>query len=317
MSFLNKIKTEMIEKNNNIERVLIIDGDFYLRRQCSVIFKNYTERGFNKEDLIKELLNSYYIVLNSTKNAVNCNNVIIVWDFPPYKRMEVIKSYKSNRYNEIYEHRIETILKDESLDNDEKNQLIEEIKLEKDLDEVRITVRQNILKDEKIPSIIIKGCEADDLGFYLSNIYSRKGIEVIVATSDSDWTYMLNEKISQYNPISKEVKTYEENHDKIYKMMIKKFPHHYIKAIYEVWNGSHNNVQMKLNKRKKKIYEYLEDGIKGRNLGLTQILNSLSPKIVKDIIIDNIENINEKILIDNLKVTKEDINNCLEKYENE
>lgn len=273
-----------------MQKIILIDGDFYLRRQCSVIFKQQMN---SDEEYIKALAGSFFIALNSTITQTSSTRTILCWDYPPYIRETGLTEYKKDRRGSSPEERIQDIMSNHELSDYDKDIEIAQIQQEVRFEDIRWEVRQRILESGKI-NIIIKGMEADDLAFLLSRYYSHKGNKVVICSSDSDWLYMIKKNVYRFNPIKKEL-TILEDMPSEYQSLITKYKESDVKSIYELWNGSHNGVKIKLNRRKKTIRQYLEDGIKGKEPVVTKYLKYLSPLYTLDTFCDSIGGINNKI----------------------
>lgn len=107
-------------------------------------------------------------------------NVICVWDSPPYWRHDIYKDYKGTR-----------AAKEDSFT-------------------AAMILCKEMLKDLRIPQIIISGFEADDLAGIFSHLLDKQKESSIIVTDDMDYFQLLRKRVKIYRPGVGELFTVEK-----------------------------------------------------------------------------------------------------------
>ena len=168
-------------------KIGLLDAQWFLRRNF-MLLKNHGL--INYCDLYKSLIQSVCKV--TRENGLN--KVYCLWDSAPYKRVEFIKEYKSDRVY-LTEDNLKQITPDMTQEEiDQINKYNEELKKNLELEKVFRQVKYdfiNTMTNYGMISIISKGYEADDLAYYICNKFNIED-ELLLFTKDSDWISLLS-----------------------------------------------------------------------------------------------------------------------------
>ena len=161
---------------------LVVDAQLILTRN----FHRVRSSGhLTKGGLVKSFLQSIVKLCRE----VPTNNVLTVWDRSPYHRHTMMEDYKSDRKY----YTPDDITDD--LPQEEKDRIAKEIadfKLRNDVKYYLVNQSHQL----GMPSILHQGYEADDLAYI--SVRNLPG-KVCIASSDSDWKYLLVEGSDHYN----------------------------------------------------------------------------------------------------------------------
>lgn len=160
---------------------LAIDAQLVLTRNFHRLRSGYLTEG----GLVKSFLQSIVKLCRE----VPTENVITLWDRSPYHRHAIMSDYKGDR-----KYYTESDLTDE-LSEEERSKIERDIADFKLRNKVKYYLINNSVK-LGMPSILHEGYEADDLAFICSRNLEGK---VCIASSDSDWKYLLTETSTHYD----------------------------------------------------------------------------------------------------------------------
>lgn len=188
----------------------LIDGNYLLFRNKSLLQGNYAPNPIPKNELLKVTLQSFM----KLQRERNFQYGLILWDSSPYFKTEAIKEYKADRYQASEDEIVK--LKDEEANLvleyptasperqveisrrlvEIKNQILEvnmNIENFKIAQEVKYGFLEDDFNNAGFKSVLKKGYEADDhaylLAYRISSRYQSgdKDSTAILCTADKDW----------------------------------------------------------------------------------------------------------------------------------
>jgi len=232
-----------------------IDAQYLLRRNSFRIYREYEGKIAPWTVLMQSFLHSVAIL----RSEVGFDQPILLWDSGPYRKCNIIKSYKSDR-NHIS---LETLRKAEAYYEEypsgESLELLKDIQHEYTQEENFNRAKAELLKNtsDVFPSLIAEGIEGDDWAVMLTLLPELTEKSVLLSI-DSDWMYMITESLDLYrmtkNPT---LYTYEDikeewELDWWFKFIGKPFHLMHYKACYDIYYGNHDNVKGISHKCKKR-----------------------------------------------------------------
>lgn len=253
----------------------LIDGNYILFRNKSLLKENYYPNAIPKNELLRVTLQSFM----KLKRERNFQYGLILWDSSPYFKKEAIKNYKADRYY-AEESDIDVL-------NKEKDALLEEsktatpervieiqkrlVEIPKEINDILLeienfkvtqSVKYEFMNDELVDSgfksVLKKGYEADDHAYLLSKRISTEyqngdaSSTAILCTADKDWVNFVLPGVTfvstYYGKTYPEYKTnYESDLKRINEHSMRLFnkpvsmSQYEWGILYELSGASHNN----------------------------------------------------------------------------
>jgi 5'-3' exonuclease len=185
LNLLNNISENDVEEkiSPDHKRVLLVDG-------LNLFFRNFAVLNYvNDQGTHIGGLGGFLRSLGYLIDITNPTSVYVVFDGTgaTTNRKSILPDYKSNRNIQ----RITNWEGFESLE-DENNSRIDQIS--------RLV---HYLRCLPVKTLSIDKVEADDIISHLSQKFSEENAKVFIASSDKDFTQLINDKISLYSPMEK------------------------------------------------------------------------------------------------------------------
>lgn len=242
----------------------LIDANFFLRRNFKAAkgMKTLLKGGY--ENLVRSFLATVF----SYQEQFRLQNIILAWDRYPYKKLETIKEYKSNRH---YANKSDLEKIDEKIaactDEEEKKKLLKEkakIQYDYDCEQVFTHAKSSILKHlegTRIQNIRIQGYEADDISYLFTKLVPETGDRGLIISVDGDWKTFINPSVDYW----KEAYSRKYGKGVLCTMESSKFKFDAEKAnctlyemgnLREIYTGGHNNVPAYTHKKEIDMIEF-------------------------------------------------------------
>lgn len=206
-----------------------VDGNYFLHRNFCA---SGGVSGIEMDDYFpNRLVASVTSSILSITGEFLIDKIIILWDTPPYNKVEFLKTkYKAGRY-------YMTVEDAEEID-DEGEREVALANAKNFLKRTEAKNKMKLLGQIGLPSVYRQGYEADDLIYILGKYCSEHQEEYLAISRDSDWMYWITECGTWYEPKKEVLLTYDEvvKQENINKgMSLFRY-----KTLYDSFYGSHN-----------------------------------------------------------------------------
>ena len=226
----------------------ILDAQYILVRNWHMLIRSET---LTEASLLKSFIQS---VVKLTRDY-EISKPILLWDKYPYKRTEIIKQYKGDRYYPTEEEKVdlETSIKAET--DPEKLKVLEQeletLTYKIEYERIKSSVKYYMifkLGNLGFSSMIYTGYEADDLAYYVAQYLNKheSTSKHVLLTKDGDWKFFVNESVEycRLNNKNQDVEYHTHSTIKDLFPVLKSLDISLIDffSYHELWFGGHNNI---------------------------------------------------------------------------
>lgn len=209
----------------------IFDAQYFLTRNFMAM-KNAPY--LSEDELVKSF---FYSIAKYLRDFVSADKVICLWDKWPYYSTTLLgDTYKGDRY---YASEDEL----EGLDPEKDKEEIERIEFELRVNKIKQNSKYwiiNNLDKLGIVSFLKSGYEADNFAYIISKHLMSDDRKSVIISIDSDWKYLISEKVDYAHSKTGEIITLEDMNKEIPEGLdISLYKY---KSIIDSLYGSHNNM---------------------------------------------------------------------------
>ncbi len=208
----------------NKYKYALIDFSYILSRNTFAVKAGRKRGEYTESDLIKSVIQT--LAKLNKDYGISADKTILIGDkwskeFGGYYRTYLVKDYTEYKGTRVYwdDAKVEGFIAEGGHTEEE----IEKVKDEAYMNKVKYKAKYAIINDLGyfgIPSILVEGWEADDLGWASTGfLFNTEEKPSILVTKDSDWKYNLSPKMDYFSLPKKgsdpEIITYNQMYDTI------------------------------------------------------------------------------------------------------